>query len=179
MPFQVSPAHINEVSNKTDPVEIVEDLSIQKAQAVLKSQEQDSVVIGSDTIVYFNGEILGKPSSREHAKETLQKLSGQEHEVYTGVSLCSNMKTRSFFVKSKVRFRPIPSDLLELYLDSGESMDKAGAYGIQANALAFIERVEGSYSNVVGLPVDSLLIALKSFMEELEPDQEHWRDCFV
>lgn len=146
---------------------------------MLEKCSTPSIVIGSDTIVYFEGEVLGKPTSREEASAILNRLSGKQHEVYSGVCICTDGMSETFFVKTKVTFRDIADDLLELYLDTGESMDKAGAYGIQAHALAFIEKIEGSYSNVVGLPVDSLLIALQKFIQKLEPSESKWRSCFV
>ena len=87
--------------------------------------------------------------------------------------------TKTFYSQTEVKFRDIPSDLLELYLETGESMDKAGAYGIQSYALSFIEKINGSYSNVVGLPVDQLLIGLEVFVRELNPNIQNWRECFV
>ncbi|MAZ46957.1 MAG: septum formation protein Maf [Halobacteriovoraceae bacterium] len=179
IPFKVEPANIDETSRFDEPSKLVEDLSFQKAQAVLSNCSSPSIVVGSDTIVYFEGEVLGKPNTRDEAGAILKRLSGKQHEVYSGVCICTEGMSKTFSVKTKVYFREIPDDLLELYLDTEESMDKAGAYGIQAHALAFIERIEGSYSNVVGLPVDSLLIALQEFLQKLEPSKSEWRSCFV
>ena len=129
--FEVISSNIEEKSDLTDIAEIVMDLSAQKAAAVLPmatDKYDRPVVIGSDTIVVKEGEILGKPKSREEAKEMLKRLSGGAHLVYTGVSIQSQNGVSNFYEKTKVVFETINDELLEKYLDTGESMDKAGAY---------------------------------------------------
>lgn len=179
VPFEIQPADLEEVSSQTDPRLLVEDLAFQKARAVAKDLSLNDVVLGSDTIVVLDNKVLGKPTSREHAREMLRSLSGRAHEVYTGVSIVAGSKNKNFSVETKVFFREISPELMELYLDTKESMDKAGAYGIQSYALSFIERIEGSYSNVVGLPVDHLLVELQNFMQEYSGEKRVWRNYFV
>lgn len=179
IPFKIQPADLEEISSHTDPRLLVEDLAHQKARAVAKELSVNDIVIGSDTIVVLDKKVLGKPNSRENAKEMLRSLSGRAHEVYTGVSIVAGSKHKNFSVETKVHFRDISPQLMELYLDTKESMDKAGAYGIQSYALSFIERIEGSYSNVVGFPVDHLLIELESFMQEYSGEKKAWREYFV
>lgn len=126
----------------------------------------------------LEGKILGKPSDTNHARQMLQDLSGKTHQVLTGVCLQMAGKVEVFYRQSDVTFRNISQDLLELYLATEESLDKAGAYGIQGAALGFIENVQGSYSNVVGLPVDDVIIAIKKFLGHTKDDSGEWRKCF-
>ena len=175
--FDIITSNIEEISHKEEISEIVMDLANQKASAVLdkcRGEYKNPLVLGSDTIVVIENEILGKPKSRSEAREMLLKLSGKKHKVLTGVSLVSLNKTIQFFDETIVEFEEITEDLMELYLDTEESMDKAGAYGIQAFALAFIKRVEGSYSSVVGLPVNLVIQKLKEF----NMGNTNWRDSF-
>ena len=175
--FDIITSNIEEISHKEEISEIVMDLANQKASAVLdkcRGEYENPLVLGSDTIVVIENEILGKPKSRSEAREMLLKLSGKKHKVLTGVSLVSLNKTIQFFDETIVEFEEITEDLMELYLDTEESMDKAGAYGIQAFALAFIKRVEGSYSSVVGLPVNLVIQKLKEF----NMGNTNWRDSF-
>ena len=179
IPFKIRPSKIEEISYEKKPYAIVEDLAAQKAQAVFSDSKEDNpLVIGSDTIVVFQNEILGKPANVEEAKKTLEKLSGNTHEVLTGVSLKSKNQVKNFHVKTEVSFREISEDLMEFYLQTGESLDKAGAYGIQEHSFGFIGEIKGSYSNVVGLPVDSLLIQLKNFVEQEQGKDISWRELF-
>ena len=114
-------------------------------------------VLGSDTIVLLHGELLGKPQDEKAAKVMLEALSGQSHKVVTGISLCRNLngelKVLNDVVTTDVHFAELSSAQIWAYVKTGESMDKAGAYGIQGKAAVFIESIEGSYSNVVGLPL--------------------------
>lgn len=181
LPFRVQSADLAEVSHETRHDAFVMDLASQKAKAVFESQQENSnvIVLGADTIVCFKNQVLGKPKDKDEARRTLLALSGQIHDVYTGVSLWSEGKQKSFFDCTKVEFEILEKDLLELYLDTNESMDKAGAYGIQAWSLGFIKKIEGSYSNVVGLPVNLVLKELMNFVGgEALPNGE-WRKLFV
>jgi len=172
-------SNLEEISNETDVCEMVQDLASQKAQAVfeiVKDKFSNPVVLGSDTIVVLDNCVMGKPKDRNEAKEMLLKLKGKTHRVLTGVSIIKDGGHCTFFDETKVTFENMSDSLLEYYLDTGESLDKAGAYGIQGAALGFIEKVEGSYSNVVGLPVNLVLKKLISF---LELDEEtNWREQF-
>ena len=162
------------------PSELVEKLAFEKAQDVLeKSSEKNILVLGADTVVVIGDEILGKPRDTQEAREMLRKLSGKEHTVMTGVTLLTRGNTISFVEKTKVTFSKISEDLLELYLATGESLDKAGSYGIQGVALSFIEKIEGSYSNVVGLPVDRCLSEIKNIVGAGIDQSGGWRERFI
>lgn len=163
IPFEILTADLEEHSEAIDPSEFAIDISEQKGRAVFRSLEkqEDTLVISSDTIVVLKDKIYGKPGNREKAKEMLLELSGQTHEVITAVSFFTSTDKYSFSESTKVTFEKIDFDLLERYLDTGESLDKAGAYGIQGSSLFFISHLEGSYSNVVGFPLDKVLAKLK------------------
>lgn len=175
LPFKIIPSGIDEVMNSSDPIKVVEDLAFQKASDIFNSYPKD-MVIGADTIVVNEGKILGKPKDVNEARKMLLSLSGKGHDVYTGVAILFKDHKIIFHAHTKVIFKKIPEDLLELYLATQESLDKAGAYGIQGAALGFIERVEGSYSNVVGLPVDLVLEKIQELL--IEKYKESWRLCF-
>lgn len=136
------------------PANYVSRLSREKAQAVAQVGE---LVLGADTTVVVNGEIAGKPVDAEDARRMLRLLSGQWHEVLTGVSLVNGNQNfeqvLSEVAVTRVKFANLSDSEIEWYIATGEAMDKAGAYGIQGYASRFVESIEGSYSNVVGLPV--------------------------
>ena len=134
------------------PEETVMALASAKA-AEVAARRPDSLVIGADTIVELDGVILGKPSDRSDAFRMLRSLSGREHRVYTGVALAGPDKTLCEAEMTRVFFREMTDREIHAYLDSGEPMDKAGAYGYQGLAGLFVERIEGDYFNVVGLPL--------------------------
>jgi septum formation protein len=129
-------------------LEALPTLSIPKA-----SSQTPTVVLGADTAVVIGGRILGKPSDADDARSMLRQLSGRTHEVLTGISLRTQGWERSHVEATSVRFSPLTDADVEWYVQSGEGRDKAGAYAIQGLASRFIPRIEGSYSNVVGLPV--------------------------
>ena len=179
VPFKIVTSNIDEVSNEVKIELIVQDLAKQKAQHVFTSVESkysNPYVIGADTIVVVDDEVLGKPNSRDEARKMLSQLKGRSHRVLTGVCIKHKDGEEIFYDETTVSFDYISDELLELYLDTGESMDKAGSYGIQGAALGFIGKLEGSYSNVVGLPVNLVLQKLKSIV----PNQngKSWRDYF-
>jgi len=109
--------------------------------------------LGADTVVDLEGEILGKPRDRDHAGAMLQRLSGRTHWVHTGVAMTRAEETRSLISSSKVEFAPLSNETIRHYLESGEYLDKAGAYGIQGRAGLFVSRIEGSYTGIMGLPL--------------------------
>jgi septum formation protein len=138
-----------------------------KADAFLKVNGIDAgtILITADTIVSINGQTLGKPSGRQEAIEMLQLLSGNMHQVYTGVCLTSSLKQHSFFAETKVYFRKLSYDEIVYYTDTCQPYDKAGAYGIQEwIGYAGIEKIEGSFFNVMGLPVQMLYCELCNFI---------------
>ena len=135
-------------------------LAEQKALAVAKLRPEDTI-IGSDTVVVLDGEIFGKPKNKEHAHAMLKALSGKKHFVYTGVAVAENDKVRSFVQKTEVEFYELSDEIIDKYIETLEPMDKAGAYGIQGIGGAFIDKIEGDYFNVVGLPLCRLRQVLK------------------
>jgi septum formation protein len=110
-------------------------------------------VLGADTAVAIDGEIVGKPSNAEDAANMLRKLSGREHEVFSAVAVALNEHVETKLSRSRVRFSELNDSLIQDYVDSGEPMDKAGAYGVQGKAAAFIAEINGSYSGIMGLPL--------------------------
>ena len=149
------------------PAELVMSLSRAKAEEVSAQYPADTVIIAADTIVWINGRVLGKPKSREEAAEMLHTLSGSWHEVYTGVALLSGGKTALEYEMSRVHFRPLTEGEIAAYIRDGEPMDKAGAYGAQGKGALFVDRIEGDFFNVMGLPVCRLGQMLKERGVEL------------
>jgi len=149
------------------PEEQVIKLSYKKAKNVSASCGKDDLIIAADTLVYFGDEPLGKPESESGAESMLQKLSGHKHSVYTGVTLIKGNKNISKAEKTVVYFRKISNKEIISYVKTGEPMDKAGAYAAQGGAAVFIERIEGDFFNVMGLPLCRLSIMLKEFGETI------------
>ncbi|MEJ5996188.1 Maf family protein [Pedobacter sp. Du54] len=145
-----------------NPPEIAVYVAEQKAKAF--GNVPGKIVITSDTIVALNGEILGKPNDRAHAKEMLKSLSGNKHEVYTGVVLVKEDKMRSFFDRTEVFCREVNDEEIDFYIDNFKPFDKAGSYGIQDYwGVGVVQRINGSYTNVMGLPTERLFEELKRF----------------
>ena len=165
--FEVIPSDMEELITKDVPSDIVMELAEQKARHVYESlsDKSDVTVIGSDTIVVYRDEILGKPADKQEAYDMLSMLADRTHQVYTGVSLIvakngiANIKT--FFEKTDVTFYPIYKEDLKRYVESGDPLDKAGAYGIQGDFSIHIKEIHGDYNNVVGLPIGRLYQELK------------------
>jgi len=145
------------------PEEQVMTLSLQKAQNVARSCNKDDTVIAADTLVYLGKIPLGKPVSNEDATYMLKKLSGQKHSVYTGITLLRDGLHISEAEKTDVYFRDLTENEIDEYVKTGEPMDKAGAYAAQGGAAIFIERIEGDFFCVMGLPLCRLSIMLKKF----------------
>ena len=161
--IEVIPSNCEEtVQDGLSPGQTARSLAEQKAKDVARSHPDD-IVIGADTIVALDGEILGKPSSRDDAKKALQKLSGKTHEVITGVAIISGTEQEVYSAVTKVKFYPISDEEIDEYIRTGEPMDKAGSYGIQGKGGLFVEKIDGDYENVVGLPTASLSRKLKRF----------------
>jgi septum formation protein len=146
------------------PTDMVKSLALKKAQQVAESIHE-GLVIGADTIVVIEGEILGKPASPAEARAMLSRLNGKEHSVYTGVALVEVPSDRSVvsFSETKVLFRSLTISEITTYVATGEPLDKAGAYGIQGKGATLVEKINGCYFNVVGLPVAKLVTMLKDF----------------
>ena len=143
------------------PYEAVELLATTKAQAVAKDYP-DCVVIGADTVVALDGQIMGKPKDHADSVSMLSALSGREHEVYTGVALVVNGQTESFYERTAVRFLPLTEEEINWYANLDEPYDKAGAYGIQGYGSLLVKGICGDYFNVMGLPVAALNRRLKA-----------------
>lgn len=146
-----------------DCEEFVKKLAKGKALDVAKKIREESVIIGCDTVVFFENKVLGKPRNRNEAFAMLKVLSGNTHQVYSGVAIYDSRKdsTLEIAVKTDVKFSSITEAEIEKYIDSGEPMDKAGAYGIQGLGGVFVEEIHGCYYNVVGLPINKLNFMLQ------------------
>ena len=143
------------------------DLALENARGKLREAEDrgEGVYLASDTIVYLDGLILGKPGDREEARDFLRRLSGKVHHVYTGIAVreIPSGRVREELVDTAVKFRDLEEDEIEMMLSFDDPLDKAGAYAIQGIAGLFIESISGSYYNVVGLPMERVYPALKDF----------------
>lgn len=145
--------------------DVAEYLSRKKSDAYPTELAEQDILLTADTVVIACGEILGKPHSRDEAIAMLQTLSGATHEVATGVTLRTSIKSHSFTSVSKVRFRPLSREEIEYYVDNYHPMDKAGSYGIQEwIGYVGIEHIDGSFYNVMGLPIQRLYCELERFI---------------
>jgi septum formation protein len=157
---EVRPANIDETYLPGEAArEHAERLAREKAGAI---EVPEAITIGSDTIVVVDGRVLGKPRDREHAAEMLRQLSGRSHVVMTGVAAKWRGKLVSGLEEVGVTFRPLRDDEIDRYIDTGEPMDKAGAYGIQGFGATIVERVDGDYFAVMGLPLNRLARLLET-----------------
>ncbi|MEG1527576.1 MAG: Maf family protein [Clostridia bacterium] len=161
--FTVQSKNVVEISHKTIPQEVVVELATIKARATYELNK-NAIVIGADTLVEINGEIFGKPHSINQAKEMLQALSNQTHNVFTGICVICNDRENVYAECSKVTFYKLTDKQIEDYIATSSPFDKAGAYGIQDSG--FVKQITGSYSNVLGLPKESLSLLLSSLQEE-------------
>lgn len=143
--FNILPATGEEVITKELPGEVVMELAKQKAEEIAKTAGADALVLGADTVVAYEGKILGKPKDEADALRMLTMLSGKEHEVYTGVALIDNrdQSMENFFERTKVTMYPVSEEEIRDYIAGGEPMDKAGAYAIQGIGAKFIQKIEG------------------------------------
>ncbi len=187
---EVIPSRVEEKVTKKEPDQVVMELSRQKAEEVAarleKTQKENftedsaekaekteaeegasltQVVVGSDTVVYADGRILGKPADHDEAANMLRTLQGETHRVYTGVTLIAGERKKTFAVETEVDVYPMSEQEIEAYLACGESMDKAGAYGIQGRFAAHIRGIRGSYTNVMGLPAGRVYQEMKRLLE--------------
>jgi septum formation protein len=178
--FTIVTADLAEVSHETDPDNVAVDLASQKAHAVFEKVKNldHPFVIASDTIVVLGEKIYGKPKDKAEARSILYELSDKTHQVITGVSflfkepLTERVREHTFFDSTEVTFNEISGELMDNYIATGDSLDKAGAYGIQGPSLTFISKVNGSYSNVVGFPLDKVVTELGIILGD------DWRKLF-
>ncbi|WP_316849562.1 Maf family protein [Pedobacter agri] len=161
--FKVELKEVDEsYPEELSPAEIAVYISEQKAKAFKANGE---IVITADTIVALNGEILGKPRDRGHAQEMLAKLSGSKHEVFTGVTLVKGTQMFSFYDRTAVYCRNVTSEEIDFYIDHYKPFDKAGSYGVQDWwGIAVVQKIEGSYTNVMGLPTEKLYAELQKLI---------------
>jgi len=169
--FQVLVSDVEEKVTTDIPYLVVEQLSAQKAGAVARKLKTESVegadkrepvlVIGADTIVACDGQILGKPHHKQEAVQMLQKLQGRSHQVYTSVTLIYGEKIQTFHETTEVEFYPMTNEEITAYVETADPLDKAGAYGIQGFCARYIKGIAGDYNNVVGLPVGRLYQEMK------------------
>ncbi|MGI6647720.1 MAG: Maf family protein [Bacillota bacterium] len=167
--FIVRPAVTEEIIKPNlDLLEQVKSLALQKARVVAETLST-GLVIGADTIVVMGQEVLGKPDSREMAVQMLSRLSGQQHQVLTGVALVDSQSGQALseVESTLVQFRTLTLEEITAYVKTGEPLDKAGAYGIQEKGAILVERIEGCYFNVVGLPLARLVRMLKEMGVEV------------
>lgn len=177
--FEICPAKGEEVITKTIPEEVVMELSKQKAEEVAAmvssfgeehkdiTTPSDILVIGADTVVAYDGKILGKPVDEADAKRMLTMLAGNIHSVFTGVTLVLIDKSGRagelvFYEKTDVKMHPMTEQEIDRYIATSEPMDKAGSYGIQGKCAIHIEKIDGDYNNVVGLPIARIYQELKN-----------------
>lgn len=163
--FEIHPAVGEELAEPgLTPPELVQALALHKAREVAeKFAHPGDLVIGADTIVVLDGQVLGKPHNEAHALEMLTALAGREHHVYTGVAVLQDSRELAQVEDTAVWFRDASEAELNRYIATGEPMDKAGAYGIQGRGGLLVSRIEGDYTNVVGLPIVRLASMLAQF----------------
>ena len=167
MEFEIIPAKGEEVITKSLPWEVVEELSYQKAKEIADLQDEDCIIIGSDTIVAKDEKIMGKPKNEEDAFSMLSEIAGNVHQVYTGVTLIrtgKNPKVITFSEKTDVYLYPMSAEEINAYIATKDPMDKAGAYGIQGDFAIHVKGIEGDYYNVVGLPIGKVYQELKQLL---------------
>lgn len=162
--FTVRTANHDETMDPAKPAEEeVRRVSALKAEAVKALCDTEDVIIAADTVVVSDGCVMGKPATGEEACRMLRRLSGKAHQVITGLSVCQGDVMRSVSVTTDLRFRPLSEEEISAYVETGDPMDKAGAYGIQGFASMFVESLNGDYYNVMGLPVCTLTGILRQF----------------
>jgi septum formation protein len=172
--FEIITSNIEEVTTKEKPEEIVVELAEMKAKDIANKMNENVIVIGADTMVAMNGQVMGKPKSEADAKNMISMLQGNKHQVYTGVSVIikKNDKERSltFVEKSDVWINPMTEGQIDAYLNTDEPYDKAGAYAIQGIFALNIGGIEGDYNNIVGFPIARLYqVLLKEGIDIIHP----------
>lgn len=174
--FQVQPSNIEEIITKDLPEDIVIELADVKAVDIAKYYNEDTIIIGADTLVALDGQVMGKPKDKQDAINMIVKLQGNKHQVYTGVSVILKGKTEkkiNFFEATDVWVNPMEESQILSYVASGEPFDKAGAYGIQGKFAIYIGKIIGDYYNIVGFPIAKLhSVLLKEGIDILRLDNE-------
>ncbi len=192
IPFEIVVSDIEEVSEHRDPIAFGEDIARAKGEAVcseLAAREGFSkrffpLVVAADTLVALREKIYGKPKHIDEAREILRELAGETHQVVTSVFMArldlesKSWEKRVFSVSTMVTFKDMSDDILSAYLATGDCLDKAGAYGIQKQGLTFVDKLEGSYSNVVGFPLSDFVDELRAFLGLRDDRSGKWRELF-
>lgn len=187
LPFEIITKEVPEESLATNPMQFCLEIAKLKGDAVFHElsntrAHEGLFVVSADTIVSLENRIYGKPRDRQEARSFLRDLSGRTHSVFTAVAVKVQHQKRTeefaFVDESRVSFNPIDDFLMERYLDTGDSLDKAGAYGIQGPSLTFISRIEGSYSNVVGFPLSRFIVESEKFLKTFFPNEASWLTLF-
>lgn len=175
--FEIVMSSIEEITTEHEPDKVVKELSYMKAEDVLRKitkressfEEMKIIVIGADTVVSKNGHIMGKPKSEAEAFDMIHSIQGSTHQVYTGVTIfvyqmgTKKVQTSTFVECTDVTVFPMVDSEINDYIATGDCMDKAGAYGIQGDFGVYVEKINGDYNNVVGLPIARLYQKLKEF----------------
>jgi septum formation protein len=164
LPFTIEPSNCDETTDASSPAEHVRMLALRKARAVAE-RHPDALVIGADTVIELDGEILGKPEAPSDAEKMLSRLAGQFHRLVTGIAIVDGAEGRSYcgVETTLVHIRHLTGEQIHSYVASGEPIGKSGSYDIQGLGATIIDRIEGDFSNVVGLPMAHLARALDSF----------------
>lgn len=175
MDFKVIISKADENISEPAPEQLVMKLSNIKAMAVYEEhgiEDEATIILGADTVVAFDGKVLGKPKDTQQAQEMLSMLSDNTHQVFTGVTILykkqGGLKSETFYDKTTVYTYPISDKEIDEYIMTGEPMDKAGSYGIQGIGAKFIKKIDGDYNNVVGLPVSKIYQKIKEIENEVD-----------
>lgn len=163
--FKVEPSnYVEDISYELEPQEVAKLLSLGKAKLVAKNHK-NVLVIAADTFIVFEGTIMGKARTKTEAREMLERINGKPHSVITGFTILESGSTKALSrsVETKVYLRKLSSNEIDAYVKSKEPLDKAGAYAIQGLGSVIVEKIEGDYFNIVGLPLSALTEALKEF----------------
>ena len=155
------PANIDETIFSDSPIKLVKTHAMLKAKIIAKKVDDDCLIVAADTIVYCDKQILGKPRDKFQAAEFLSRLSGNSHFVYTGVAISYKNQIWKNFARTTVEFYELSTSEIEQYIKTGESFDKAGAYGIQGFGSQFVKKISGCYFNVMGFPIPLFYEMLK------------------
>jgi len=160
--FRAVKSGVKEDGREKNPEKLVKRTAEKKAEAVAKNHA-NALIIAADTVVVFRGRVIGKPKSKKEAEAMLAAFSGKKHDVYTGLCVINKKTGKKFTVhsRSSVKFRKLDKKEIESYVRTGEPLDKAGGYNIAEKGVRFLEGIEGSYSNVVGLPLEKLIPMLR------------------
>ena len=181
LPFEIVIKNIPEESHFTDPVNYSKHIAQMKGEAVFKERTDHCLVISADTIVCMDNKIYGKPANEAEARIFLSELAGKTHSVFTAVTLNlrhgNQVFSNSFVEESKVTFNMITPELMDRYIATKDSLDKAGAYGIQGPSLTFISKVDGDYANVVGFPLSRFVLECETLLKPLTLGQS-WYELF-